>query len=186
MMPVITHLINSIVKKEKFPKVLKKTRIIPILKKGKPVDEIDSYSPINNLPCIEKIVEEHLKREMEEFILDNEIMNKDHHGGRRNHSTVTAKVSIELEALKENEEGRTVAVYSMDLSAAFDTISHPILRSKLEHYGFRGQSGNILASYLHGREQYVEIETKTSETKESLEVSVIQGSKLSGLLYNLY
>merc|ERR1711867_387149 len=102
------------------------------------------------------------------------------------HSTVTAKVTIEHEALRENEEGRTVAIYSTDLSAAFDTISHSIIRSKLEHYGFRGQSGNLLKSYLHGREQYVEIETKSSEVKESIEVSVIQGSKLSGLLYNLY
>merc|ERR1711867_253998 len=179
MTPVITHLINSIIKEEKFPKVLKKTRIIPILKKGKPIDDIDSYRPINNLPCIEKIVEEHMKREMEEFILENKIMNKDHHGGRKNHSTVTAKATIEMEALKENEEGRSVAIYSMDLSAAFDTISHRILRSKLEHYGFRGQPANILASYLNRREQYVEVETKTSETKESHEVLVIQGSKLS-------
>merc|ERR1711867_63146 len=155
--PVMTHLINSIIKTEKFPKILKKTRIIPILKKGKPVDEIDSYRPINNLPCIEKIVEEHMKREMETFIKENKIMNKSHHGGRKNHSTVTAKVTIEHEALKENEEGRTVAIYSIDLSAAFDTISHSIIRSKLEHYGFRGQSGNLLKSYLHGREQYVEI-----------------------------
>ena len=113
---------------------------------------------------------------MEEFILENKIMNKDHHGGRKNHSTVTAEATIELEALKENEEGRTVAIYSTDLSAAFDTISHGILRSKLKHYGFRGQSANILASYLQGREQYVEVETKTSEIKESLEVLVIQGS----------
>ena len=66
--PVMTHLVNSIIKTEKFPKILKKTRIIPILKKGKPVDEIDSYRPINNLPCVEKIVEEHMKREMEVFI----------------------------------------------------------------------------------------------------------------------
>ena len=57
---------------------------------------------------------------------------------------------------------------------------------KLKHYGLREQSKNILQSYLYDREQYVEIETKTSEVKESLEVSVIQGSKLSGLLYNLY
>ena len=88
MTPIITHLINSIIKKEKFPKVLKKMRIIPILKKGKPIDDIDSFRPINNLPCIEKIVEEHLKREMEEFILENNIMNKDHHGGRKNLSLI--------------------------------------------------------------------------------------------------
>ena len=116
IMPVTTHLIKSIIKKEKFPKVLKKTRITPILKKGKPVDEIDSYHPINNLPCVEKIVEEHLKRQMEEFIRENKIMNKDHHGGRKNHSTITAKVTIEHEATKAHEEGKSVAIYSTDLS----------------------------------------------------------------------
>ena len=165
---------------------MKKTRITPILKKGKPVDEIDSYRPINNLPCVEKIVEEHLKRQMEEFIRENKIMNKDHHGGRKNHSTITAKVTIEHEATKAHEEGKSVAIYSTDLSAAYDTVKIPILISKLKHYGFRGQSKNILESYLYDREQYVEIEVKTSEVKEYLEVSVIQGSKLSGLLYNLY
>ena len=74
----------------------------------------------------------------------------------------------------------------MDLSAAFDAIDHRILRSKLEHYGFRGSSGTILKSYLERRRQYVEIQSKESEIIDCLDASVIQGSKLSGLLYNIY
>ena len=146
--PLLTHLINSIIKKEKFPQVMKITRIVPILKKGKDVRDIDSYRPINNLMCLEKIIEEYFKRKMEEFIKENEILNPNHHGGRKHHSTITAKSAVEIEALKANEEGRTVAIYSTDLSAAYDTIDHRILRSKLEHYGFRGSSGTIIKSYL--------------------------------------
>jgi len=54
------------------------------------------------------------------------------------------------------------------------------------HYRFRGSSGKILKSYLERRQQYVEIQSKESEVKDCIDASVIQGSKLSGLLYNLY
>merc|ERR1711867_194357 len=95
-------------------------------------------------------------------------------------------MGIEMEALKANEEDKSAVIYSTDLSAAFDTIDHKILKAKLEHYGFRESSGRILKSYLEKRRQYVEIQSKESEIKDCLDASVIQGSKLSGLLYNLY
>ena len=69
--PLLTRLVNAIIKKEKFPQVMKITRIVPILKKGKDVLEIDSYRPINNLMCLEKLVEEYIKTKMEEFIKEN-------------------------------------------------------------------------------------------------------------------
>ena len=116
--PLMTHLVNAIIKKEKFPQVMKITRIVPILKKGKDVLDIDSYRPINNLMCLEKLVEEYFKTKMEEFIKENRILNPNHHGGRKNHSTVTAKSAIEMEALKANEEEKSAAIYSTDLSAA--------------------------------------------------------------------
>ena len=47
------------------------TRIVPILKKGKDVLDIDSYSPIKNLMCLEKLIEECFKTKMEEFIKVN-------------------------------------------------------------------------------------------------------------------
>ena len=39
---------------------------------------------------------------------------------------------------------------------------------------------------MERQRQYVEIQSKESEIKDCLDASVIQGSKLSGLLYNLY
>ena len=51
---------------------------------------------------------------MEEFILDKKIMNEDHHGRRKKHSTMTAKVTIEHEAAAAHEEGKSVAIYSTD------------------------------------------------------------------------
>ena len=78
-----THLINQIIKKKKFPEILKISKIIPISKKGKPKYDIDSFRSINNLACTEKIIEEWIKVNMEKHINENEILNDNHHGGRK-------------------------------------------------------------------------------------------------------
>ena len=57
---------------------------------------IDSYRPINNLSAVEKIVEEFLKEQLNEFIDHNEIILPDHHGSRKDYSTMTAISSLNL------------------------------------------------------------------------------------------
>ena len=74
------------------------------------------------------------------------------------------------------------ALIQTDLSAAFDTVDHSILLDKLDFYGFRGGSHKLLKSFLSNRKQYVNIDGRESELLESLECSVIQGSKMSSLL----
>merc|ERR1711954_590637 len=54
----ICHMINCVVHTGKFPKIFKTTRIILVSKPGKSIDDIDSFRPINNLPCLVKILEE--------------------------------------------------------------------------------------------------------------------------------
>ena len=66
----ICHLVNCIMRQGIFPDCFKVSRVIPILKKGKPIEEMDSYRPINNLNPLEKIVEEVIKLQMETNIKD--------------------------------------------------------------------------------------------------------------------
>ena len=49
---------------------------------------------------------------------------------------------------------------SLILKKAFDTIEHEILRSKLELYGFRGSTLNLLRNYLSGRTQVTTVAHK--------------------------
>ena len=72
------------------------------------------------------------------------------------------------------------------MSKAFDTIYHLTLLMKMEYYGIRGKEVEIFKSYLNNRRQFVEIDTYRSEIKKSNNCSVIQGSKLSGILYTIY
>merc|ERR1711873_190118 len=110
----------------------------------------------------------------------------DHHGSRKDFSTMTAISAINHHLINNYNDGLISAIVQTDLSAAFDTIEHDTLLRKIEFYGISGKMNNILRSFLENRYQYVSIDGIKSEVIQSLPCSVIQGSKLSALLYMIY
>ena len=184
--PHLCHLINSIIRTNIIPECLKISRITPILKPDKLPNDMASYRPINNLPCIEKIIEEHILRNLTSYLEDNNILHPNLHGGRKGHSTTTALLQITERLNKSYDKNLITTTLLTDLSAAFDTVDHEILLSKLSHYGIVGNENILLKNYMSNRKQFVQIDTFRSDTLDSLNCSVVQGSKLSGILYNLY
>ena len=74
----------------------------------------------------------------------------------------------------------------LDLSAAFDTVNHSLLLSRLENsFGITGTVLQWFHSYLTGRSQFVEINDTKSSVRD-LTVGVPQGSVLGPILYLLY
>ena len=184
--PHICHLINSIINTTIMPEILKLSRITPLLKPDKKINDIASYRNINNLPCVEKLVEQHIANHLNKYLNDNNILHPNHHGGRKGHSTASALLQI-TNQLNINYDKHMVSMALItDLSAAYDTVDHPILLKKMEHYGIVGNENLLFKSYLSNRKQYVSIDTYSSDILPSLNCSVIQGGKLSGTLYNIY
>ena len=182
----ITHSINVSIREGIFPEILKISRILPISKPGKDILKMESYRPISNLEAIEKIYEEHIKRNLMKHFIGKRIILEEHHGGLQNHSTITAKSIIDYYAAKSIEEDKLSVILSTDLSMAFDVVDHVILTEKLRHYGVRGHSLNLMKSYLSKRMQYVELNTKKSRILVQEPCSVVQGSRISGLLYTIF
>ena len=91
----ICHLFNSIIRTGIYPEDLKVSKILPILKPGKDSLDKSSYRPISNLNVTDKIMEEIMKKQLIEHLENNNIIKDEHHGGRRNFSTISAKAMIE-------------------------------------------------------------------------------------------
>ena len=74
----------------------------------------------------------------------------------------------------------------LDLSAAFDTIDHGILLSRLAtSFGFSGTVLSLFHSYLSNRTQSVMLEGMLPRTLD-LVCGVPQGSVLGPILFSLY
>ena len=182
----ITHLFNTIIRTKTFPQTLKITKLVPILKPQKLSTSKENYRPIANLNVIEKVIEELMKQQMLKYLDQNKIIIENHHGGMKNHSTVTARAVIDFECSQAIDTNRLGVVISTDLSAAFDTVDHGLLIEKMKFYGFSENTIMIFRSYLSDRKQYTELQTRQSDITDAPECSVVQGSKLSGILYTLY
>ena len=182
----MTHLINCIVRKSRFPAVMKITRILPICKPKKNKMNKNNYRPISNLTVFEKVVEQYMKEELTSYLEKNKVILDEHHGGVKGKSTLTAKSIIDLKLDKAVDENKIGMLVSSDLSSAFDTVPAEILLEKLKYYGICERENNLLRSYLTGRTQFTQIEDKRSKVRNSLNCSVVQGGKLSGLLYLIY
>ena len=77
-----------------------------------------------------------------------------------------------------------VGVVLVDISRAFDSISHDLLLCKMDHYGIRGEAKRWFQSYLSERKR-VMVDNEVS-TWSTVRVGVPQGSILGPLLFTLF
>lgn len=180
----ITHIANLIIESGEFPDKLKIAKVIPLLKSG---DENDAsnYRPIALLPILAKIIEKIIAIRITNYLVANNYFSPRQYGFRQNRSTSDAileLVNFISEGFEENKH--TLAIF-IDLSKAFDCVSHEVLLSKLNFYGFRGNALDLMHSYLSDRYQSVLFKNKLSSSLQ-VKHGVPQGSVLGPLLFLIY
>ena len=113
---------------------------------------------------------------------------KDQHGFRPRHSTTSALLQlttdIETGFNQRNPPHRTVCV-AIDLTAAFDTVSHDTLTSNIAGSSMSLAITRWLSCYLRGRQAATSFKGINSSTR-IVRTGVPQGSKLLPSLFNYY
>ena len=104
---------------------------------------------------------------------------------RKNESSHHVLIRLIEEWKKALDGGNLVGAILMDLSKAFDCITHDLLIPKLHAYGFNKNALIYLYSYLKGRRQSVKLNNMYSKFLTTLAV-VPQGSILGPILLNLF
>ena len=173
----LCFLINAFLNEGKFPSDLKQAHVCPIFKKGDTEDP-NNYRPISITSALSKIFEKVIREQSTNYIDNNKRFSPVQFGFRKNISTTDALVFTTEKIKKEIDNNHFVAAAFLDLSKAFDSISHEILLKKLEKL-------SLIQSFLTGRTQRVVLSTSKSDWI-ILYKGVPQGTVLGPLLFNLY
>ena len=100
---------------------------------------------------------------LNEHLINNSLFDPLQSAYRDKHSTETALIKVQNDILSALDAGSPAILLMLDLSAAFDTIDHDILLSRLCNvYGITGDALDWFRSYLTGRIQRVVIEDSVS------------------------
>ena len=165
---------------------MKIARITPIFKSGSQ-NLFNNYRPISLLPSYSKILEKVIASKLIKYLESNNLLYKHQYGFRGKHSTIHPIIHLLNQVAMENDKPSKNITLSafIDLSKAFDTISHKIMLKKLENLGIRGIPNLWFKNYLVGRKQFMELFNVKSSLL-TIDIGVPQGSILGPIMFLIY
>ena len=181
---VFCTIFNLSVTNCQIPAIWKSSLIIPIPKPGKDTSQGSSYRPISLLCQAAKVPETLILPTINKYLQPA----PDQHGFRQEYSTTSALLQLTTDIAmgfnQRNPPNRTVCV-AVDLSAAFDTVCHNKLLSKINRSPLPPATSRWLSSYRRGRQAKTCFRVVKSSSR-NVHTGVPQGSKLSPSLFSFY
>lgn len=187
IVPSLTNVFNQSISSGVVPDCFKTALVKPLLKKPDLDKEIlKHYRPVSNLPFFSKILEKLVLSQLLKHLKNNSLAEPFQSAYRQDHSTETALVRVVNDLLRVIDQGSGSLLSLLDLSAAFDTIDHNILLSRLENsFGISGIALEWFRSYLSHRKQIIVVGNYQSRQFD-MSYGVPQGSVLGPVLFVLY
>jgi hypothetical protein len=191
----LTRLINQSFDEGAFPELLKIAKIKPILKPGGTANNQNQYRPIALLPTVSKIFEKAMANRLYNFLEKYNVLDSNQHGFRKCHSTTLAVYKYITHILEHLRVKQYSIGLLLDMTKAYDKVSHEILLAKLYGMGVRGMAHKWFQSYLQNRKQYVQIDYYDHQSREVASInsqlrqttcSLPQGSILACTLFLAY
>ena len=148
-----------------------------------------NYRPVSLLITLSKLLEKVIHKWVYKFLETTNQLYRSQYGFRRRHSCETAVGELVAEIIKNMEAKKYALGLFLDLSKAFDMLSHKLLLRKLKLYGIRDQSFNWFESYLGRRKLRVKSKSSSGSYYSSyydVDYGTPQGSCLGPLLFLIF
>ena len=129
----LTIINNHSLTEGEFPQGMKAADVSPLYKSKKKY-MVTNYRPISLLITMSKILEKVVYIRVYNFLVETDQLYQSQYGFRSGHSCQNAISELIGTILKNEEEYKLTIGVFIDLSKAFDTLSHDILLRKLYKY----------------------------------------------------
>ena len=184
---VIKCIINMSLSTGVFPDVLKQAIINPIIKKQTlDANVFKNYRPVANIPFISKLIEKHVFKCINEHMDNNNLGENLQSAYRPRHSTETALLHVKNNIMHSIHNQQGVFLVLLDLSAAFDTVEHSVLVSRMANeVGLRGIALEWYKSYFNNRTTKVCINDTFSDCHH-MDYGLPQGSIVGPGSFKVY
>ena len=159
LIPMVTILVNLSLQSANVPDSMKQALVTLLLKKDNLDPEVlKNYRPVSNLSFLSKVSEMVVAARLTNYMTINQLREPMQSAYRACHSTETALVHVQNDTLRTLDQGGASILVLLHPSAAFDTIDHSILLSRMESVlGVKGSVLQWFKSYLLGRKQRIKI-----------------------------
>ena len=128
----------------------KLANIVPVHKRDEK-SYVQNYRPISLLPLTSKVLERCIFHHIKHHVFQK--INPIQHGFAPRKSCTTQLIEVFEQIGRKLDDGKQMDVIYLDMSKAFDKVSHAQLIRRLYDFGFRGNLLKWFTSYLSNRYQ---------------------------------
>ena len=182
---ILLRFINRTWRESQLPSAWRTARISPVLKKGKPAGDPQSYRPISLTSCIGKLAERMVNSRLYWWLENNRLLQNTQAGFRKGSRTEDQLFRFVQNTIDGFQDGKSTVAIFVDLQQAYDRVWRRGLLIKMMNMGIHGKMLDWVSAFLSNRTIQTTVDGTTS-SKKTLEEGLPQGSALSCTLFLVF